>query len=103
MDPDPLEYATPAKRKPYSKAAITFVALSAVSGPLGALSNGLPALPQPLWVTIRFLPLGLTGAFGLWANFRLEPIRHQYRGYWLIGIGFLMDIFWILCLFSAPI
>jgi hypothetical protein len=103
MKLEPLDYSTPAKRRPYSRAAIFSSAASAISGPLGAQSERFPALPQSVWLTIRFLPVGAAVLFGLVTFWRFEPRRDRYRGLWLVGLGLVIDLFWFLCLASAPI
>ena len=103
MAPKPLDYAQPDKRRPYSRAAIFSLAFSAMSGPLGALSDRFPIQSQEVFWTSRFLPLGMAVLLGLWTYLSLESKRQQFRGLWLVGLGLFIDVIWSLALLSVPI
>jgi hypothetical protein len=103
MEITPLDYKKPNAKKPYSTAAFISLAASAISGPLGAQSEQFSAIPEAVFWTIRFLPLGIAVLFGCWTFHRLGVMRHRYRGRWLVGLSCGFDLFWLLCLLSPPI
>jgi hypothetical protein len=103
----PLDYS-PEHRKQYSKAAIAAIIASVFAGPVGALSERLATLPEPLFWIARFLPAAVSLLIAIAAIIRIEKAYDQrlradtIKGAWVAYLAVLVTILSALALLAAP-
>ncbi len=98
-----LNYATPARKPPFSRLSIAACALAAISGWAGVLlSENRWVTSDPAFLILRALPVA--SAFILTVIAEGYVAKDVARGRRFIAMAFRLTLFWTLCLFfAAPI